>query len=219
MKKLFMTLTLLGFIFSFVACSDDDDKKATYGDLPTKAQTFLETHFGGNSGILNITKDNDSYDVIYDKFKIEFDLDGEWDSIDGTINRQSNAIPSTVIALIPSTIAEYVAVNQAKQGIGRLFLCTHELFDSHPHIIIDHHIGNAMYLGEEVTVRFHEGQRILMTKEPGITSITVAEGKDSHIQSLELPSKIKLNFAPVELTSFSRRIITPNKSLTALILL
>lgn len=112
-----MTLTLLGFIFSFVACSDDDDKKATYGDLPTKAQTFLETHFGGNSGILNITKDNDSYDVIYDKFKIEFDLDGEWDSIDGTINRQSNAIPSTVIALIPSTIAEYVAVNYGEAKI------------------------------------------------------------------------------------------------------
>lgn len=106
MKKLFMILALLGLMFTFVACNDDDDDvKITHGDLPTEAQTFLNTHFGGSDGIITITKDNDGYDVIYEKYKIEFDLNGEWDSVDGTINKQQNEIPS---AIVPIPILNYI---------------------------------------------------------------------------------------------------------------
>lgn len=110
MKKLFTILSLLGLVLAFVACSDDDDndKKIIYGDLPTETQTFLNTYFGGSEGVVYVSKDNDSYDVVYSKYKVEFDLNGEWDSVDGTINKQQNEVPS---GIVPSSILKYVAAN------------------------------------------------------------------------------------------------------------
>ena len=59
----------------------------------------------------------------------------------------------------------------------------------------------------------------MMTEQPGITTVAMAQGKNSHVQTLKLTIQIKFSFAPVKLTGLSRRIIAPYKSFPGLRLL
>jgi len=113
MKKLLFTLSILITSFAFVACDDDDDKIISTGDLPTTAQTFLQTHFSSQE-VRRVEKDNDSYDVyLANGFEIEFTLAGEWDDVDG----RGQELPSSVIALVPASIPAYVTENYPNQFI------------------------------------------------------------------------------------------------------
>ncbi len=108
MKKLLFVFGLLAASFTFVAC-DDDDEKISVVDLPAKAREFLDTHFPGQETRL-VEKDNDSYDVsLKNGFDIDFDLAGEWDDVDG----HTQAIPQSIIDLIPEAIPAYVAEHYA----------------------------------------------------------------------------------------------------------
>lgn len=109
MKRVLFILGLLSLSLTFVACSDDDDDKViSYDELPTKAQSFITTHFPDETKD-QVKKDNDSYDVYLSKYKVEFDLSGEWDSVDGKRAGQKNVVPQSVLALIPNGILIYVA--------------------------------------------------------------------------------------------------------------
>jgi len=104
MKKVLLALALLFGSFTFIACDDDDDKKLSVDELPEIVQIFLQTHFSGQEVRL-VEKDNDSYDVyLINGFKVEFNLSGEWDDIDG----QTMAIPQSILDLIPESISDYV---------------------------------------------------------------------------------------------------------------
>ena len=114
MKKLLFTFGLLIASLSFIACSDDDDdKKITFEEIPTISQTFIQTHFAGQEVRL-VERDNDSYDVyLKNGFEVEFTLTGEWDDVDG----KTQAVPQSVLDLIPAKILDYVAANYDGQSI------------------------------------------------------------------------------------------------------
>ncbi|MBK5721625.1 PepSY-like domain-containing protein [Dysgonomonas sp. Marseille-P4677] len=113
MKKILLILSLFVVSFAFVSCDDDDDKKIALTDLPVNAQTFIQTHFPNNEVRL-VTKDNDSYDVyLINGFEIDFDLSGEWDSIDG----RGQLVPQSIMELIPANIAVYIKEHFAQGNI------------------------------------------------------------------------------------------------------
>lgn len=118
MKKLFILLGLLSLSFAFVACSDDDDDAiVSLKDLPASANQFLSDHFSGTTDEnARVTKDNDSYDVILNAgYKIEFNLDGTWDSVDGEIGNKMNALPESFLMLDPvSKMRDYVNANYSE---------------------------------------------------------------------------------------------------------
>lgn len=117
MKKLLFTLSAVLLAFTFNACSDDDeDVTITKGDLPTVAQTFLDTHFAGQE-ITLIQKDNDSYDIyLKNGFEIDFTLSGDWDDIDG----KTQSVPQSIVKLIPEAIPEYIAGQYAESYITEI---------------------------------------------------------------------------------------------------
>ena len=101
-------LLLVGLFMSISLFScDDDDKKVEYADLPANAQAFLFTHFA-DVDVVSIQKDNDGYDVrLKNGFSVNFDLDGEWDDVDGS----QMPVPTSITALLPSTILAYIVQN------------------------------------------------------------------------------------------------------------
>ncbi|NDV70357.1 PepSY-like domain-containing protein [Dysgonomonas sp. 25] len=112
MKKVFFALGLLSLALVFSSCSDDDDdKKIAYAELPNTAKDFAVAHFTGESGVSEVKKDNDSYDIYYADYKVEFYIDGEWEGIDGNYKRQNNPVPASVLNLLPVRIIEYVTTH------------------------------------------------------------------------------------------------------------
>lgn len=117
MKKFIFGLTcLLAVGFTTISCGDDDDDEVVISAtaLPSKAQTFVSTHFPN----INIVKTEQSrtadtngtlYEVtLSNGFEIDFNTNGDWTSIDG----KGQLVPETIIALIPSNIETYIQSNQ-----------------------------------------------------------------------------------------------------------
>lgn len=117
MRKILFGLTcLLAVGFTTVSCGDDDDDEVIISAtaLPSKAQTFISTHFPNvafSRAEQNKTTESDGtlYEVrLANGFQIDFDANGEWTSVDGN----GQIVPSTIIALIPSNIETYIQSNQ-----------------------------------------------------------------------------------------------------------
>jgi len=116
MKKVLFLFSVLVASLVFVACDDDDDLTVTTAELPEKAQAFMQTHFEGQE-IRTIRKDNDSYDVyLANGFEVEFDLSGEWDDIDGNVQK----LPQSIIDLLPEGIPLYVTENYPQNHISEI---------------------------------------------------------------------------------------------------
>lgn len=112
MKKILFTLSLLVASLFFISC-DDDDTVIGVEEMPTNAQTFLQTHFPSQE-VRRVEQDKDGYDVyLQNGFEIEFTLTGEWDDVDG----HGQQIPASIIALIPESIPAYVNENYPNQFI------------------------------------------------------------------------------------------------------
>ncbi|MDO4225302.1 MAG: PepSY-like domain-containing protein, partial [Bergeyella zoohelcum] len=83
--------------------------------LPQTANTFLQTHFS-NVNILRVERDsNDNdYDVyLANGYEVEFDYNGTWRDINGN----NKALPTSVLALLPSKIESYRATNYPSTNI------------------------------------------------------------------------------------------------------
>ncbi|MDR0982745.1 MAG: PepSY-like domain-containing protein [Culturomica sp.] len=112
MKK--SILLLIGLIaLNFVAFADKD-VAINYDELPTKAKTFIETHFNGQKVSL-VKAEKDFFDVSYEVFftegnKIEFDKRGEWTEI----NCKFSEVPAKAL---PEQIINYVKQNYPTQKI------------------------------------------------------------------------------------------------------
>ncbi|WP_165043436.1 PepSY-like domain-containing protein [Dysgonomonas sp. ZJ709] len=108
MKKLLFTFILLITSFSVIACSnDDDDRIISLKELPAISQAFLEKHFPEQTVTL-AEKDDDGYEVVLNnKFKIDFSLSGDWDDING----YGQAIPKSILELLPTGIVSHVETN------------------------------------------------------------------------------------------------------------
>ncbi|GEM_PF-236592 len=79
--------------------------------LPQSAQEFMNTHFNG----LTYTPipDDGEYDVYVDSYKIEFNSQGIWTQVDGTIIRgQYKAVPESFLNLEPLNLISDYLINQ-----------------------------------------------------------------------------------------------------------
>lgn len=86
-------------------------------ELPQTAKEFMNTHFNGIS--YTSVKDENEYDVYVDAYKLEFDQQGVWKKVDGSVKKDNHkALPESFLALIPiNKINEYVKTNYASQYI------------------------------------------------------------------------------------------------------
>lgn len=106
MKKLIFLLVCI-FAMQQIALADNE-KPIQVGQLPTKAQTFISTHFKGRKVALAKVETellSKTYDVIFtDGEKIEFDRSGDWTEV----KCKQKGVPQ---AIIPSAIYSYVKNN------------------------------------------------------------------------------------------------------------
>jgi len=104
----FLSFVILGLVLMSWS-EDDNDRRIEFSALPANAQSFITTHFPDIS-VSVVKEDNDSYDVyMVDGYEIEFNREGEWDSVDG--NRK--ALPESFLNTLPAGITDYVKANYA----------------------------------------------------------------------------------------------------------
>ena len=107
MKQVLLLVGLFMSISLFSCDDDDDDKIVDSSELPVSARQFLTEHFA-EVGIVSVQKDKDSYDVrLKNGFKVDFDLYGEWDEIDGF----QQTVPSSIVELLPKAVSPYIMQN------------------------------------------------------------------------------------------------------------
>lgn len=104
MKKLFIFwIFLLGTV---VLAKADDDKPIAVNELPSKALSFVNTHFTGlKISYAKVETDffDKSYDVVFiNGQKAEFDKKGEWKKVDC----KYSSVPATIL---PDAIKKYLA--------------------------------------------------------------------------------------------------------------
>lgn len=108
MKKL---LAIVMAMFVCVAVvKADNEVPVTVNELPTTAQTFINTHFKDKKVALAKKETGFfelSYDVIFtDGNKLEFDRNGNWKEV----NCKYSSVPA---AVVPQQISDYVKANYA----------------------------------------------------------------------------------------------------------
>lgn len=100
----------------FLAADTDNtgDTVVDYGQLPETAQTFLNTHFAGQTPT-KIKLDSDGYDVEFgNDTDVEFDLLGNWYKVEVD---NSDQIPQTVIAVLPQAVQTYISANYSSRKV------------------------------------------------------------------------------------------------------
>jgi hypothetical protein len=85
--------------------------------LPKESKTFLKTHFDG-VGVLSVVREIDGLEKDYsvylkNGFEVNFRRSGAWDEVEG----HTEAIPASVIGLLPAGIGSYVAENYPARPI------------------------------------------------------------------------------------------------------
>ena len=109
--KALLLLCLFAGSVSLVSCKDSD-RTIDFDRLPAAAQQFIEANFNRND-IMSITRDHDSYDVVFSATELEFDRSGQWTSVEGDI-------PSGVLVTLPESIRDYIASNYAGRHIVKV---------------------------------------------------------------------------------------------------
>lgn len=136
MKKFYLStlfILSLALSFSFTSCSNDDDGITTgykevisYENLPSVSKQFISDYFRGYTPAWT-AKDIEGYEVSLQEgtraqiqrngYEIKFDRNGIWKEIEAY---NDNALPETVLALVPRSIASYVAMNYPQRGINEI---------------------------------------------------------------------------------------------------
>lgn len=117
-KVLKVSLLLLVTLFVFNSCTEDDDSSdfiIDYTNLPTPCQDFVTTHFGAVA--VSQTKEryvaeaDGTYYMVYlnGGYEVDFKKNGDWVSVE----HSTNALPQSVVELLPAITQEYLAVNYA----------------------------------------------------------------------------------------------------------
>jgi hypothetical protein len=103
MKKILSILFGLLIVMAFTAC--DDEQIVSASQLPQKSRDFLNTHFP-DVVLEYVIKEWNEYDVyLSNGFRTGFNRKGDWDEVDGI----HQAIPQSIVDLIPASIPEYVS--------------------------------------------------------------------------------------------------------------
>ena len=117
MKTLKIILAALLVCGSTFAAKADDDRPIAVDQLPAKSREFIQTYFKGVD-VSYAKVDRDYFDRSYEvRFvngtKVEFDSNGEWDSVDG----HREKLPA---GIVPAQIEKYVAKNHPGQYIVKI---------------------------------------------------------------------------------------------------
>lgn len=115
MKKLAL-LTLMAF--SFLSCESSDRVAVEFGQLPSKAQSFIKTHFPDKT-ISIIFHDKDMFDKDYevvfeDTSNVDFNSKGEWTEI------EIKTEPGVPTAAVPSAITNYINAKHPNTFIAKI---------------------------------------------------------------------------------------------------
>ena len=116
MKKVFLSsiIAIAAFVFAYSCSAKDTIVKVK--DLPQTIQSFLAAHFS-NTGVAVAIKDGNEFEIrMNNGWEIEFDNKGQWENIDC----KRDKVPSSVISLIPETIASYLRSNFDKAYVTEI---------------------------------------------------------------------------------------------------
>lgn len=117
MKNFTKLVTAIAIIFAVNGASAQD-KVITFEQLPTKAQTFVKTHFSAQE-IAGVYEDTDfvvrkEYSVyMNDGSEIEFYGDGDWEEVKVRVGQ----VPSQII---PATISQYIQKQYPNTGVKEI---------------------------------------------------------------------------------------------------
>ncbi len=113
MKRI-LTIALIALIALIaVVAANARDRRVSYTDLPTAAQTFIEKNFGKNS-VNHVKMDGRDFDVILNNgTELEFDRQGKVLEIDCG----KKGVPSKVV---PTPIQNYTKKYLPKQKITKI---------------------------------------------------------------------------------------------------
>lgn len=106
--KRFLLSSIIAMAVCVISCScSAEDRYINVRDLPQTIQSFLSSHFP-NTSVVMTTKDGNDFEIRMENgWEMEFDREGQWENIDC----KRNAVPASVIALIPETIVSYLSSN------------------------------------------------------------------------------------------------------------
>ena len=112
MKLLVSFFALMASCVGLQSC--DDDKPINPNELPTVAESYIDTHFA-DASITSVLKEYDDLTYTYkvylsDGTFIEFKKDGEWKDIENRVT----GVPASVI---PEKIATYITTNYASNFV------------------------------------------------------------------------------------------------------
>lgn len=110
MKTLMYVAALFAALTMTASC-DDKEESITEAELPAPSRVFLQTHFAEVT-ITRIIRETEGFDKDYsvylvNGFEIDFRKAGDWDEVDGHIN----ALPQSILDLLPVGIMQYVNTN------------------------------------------------------------------------------------------------------------
>ena len=116
MKRMTFLMTVMASLMMLAGC-EKDDRSVALNSLPQKAQTFVDTHFGGLT-ITSVVKEYDDLTYDYDVYfsngtSIEFNRSGEWKDIDC----HGSKVPDSVV---PEKVLNYVKSNYPSNVIVQL---------------------------------------------------------------------------------------------------
>ena len=111
-------------------------------ELPQAAKDFMNIHFNGLA--YTVIKDKDDFDVYAGAYKIEFDLQGNWDQVDGKIMKGNyKAVPESFLRIEPlNLIADYVL----KQYPGAQILEVEKEYNNNRHTGYEFTLDNNVEL-------------------------------------------------------------------------
>ena len=118
MIRNFMVIVLSMFAVSMMGCSKDD-VVIPQNQLPQNAQTFINTYFQ-DCTFAQAIKDGREYEVYFaNGFEIDFDRNGEWESIDcKNVAVPTGIVPETIVNYVNQTFAQCFIVEISRDRHG-----------------------------------------------------------------------------------------------------
>lgn len=103
---------------AFASCQKAEKTAIEFGELPSQAQTFVQTHFADKQ-IAAVYRDNDisdkDFEVIFtDGANIDFNKRGDWDEVE---DRDADGVPEDII---PAPIRQFVSDRHPGQYVVQI---------------------------------------------------------------------------------------------------
>ena len=98
---------------AFASCQKAEKTAIEFGELPSQAQTFVQTHFADKQ-IAAVYRDNDFEVIFTDGANIDFNKRGDWDEVE---DRDADGVPEDII---PAPIRQFVSDRHPGQYVVQI---------------------------------------------------------------------------------------------------